>query len=130
MVDIKLDTDWELTQAANGDAPLVSETDCLVQDIKLEAVTQEGELFYDLAYGWSLLEFMQSEDTPLTHIEIDERIKGKLSKRTEVDKQSIAASINFGNDVLTIKISFRLLNDRRPYDIDIVLNRIRVEVKN
>lgn len=130
MVDIKLDTKWALTQAANGDAPIIKQTDCLLQDIKLEAITQEGELFYDITYGWSMLQFIQSEDTDLTRIEIDERIKSKLSKRIEVDTQSIATSINFKDDILMIGILFKLLNDDKVYNIDIVLDRIRVEVKD
>lgn len=130
MVDIKLDNTWGLTQAANGDAPVISDVECLIQDIKLEAITQAGELFYDTQYGWSLLEFIQAEDDELTHIEIKERIRSKLSKRSQIDIESIRNTITFKDDVLNIGISFRLTNDNQTYVIDIVLNRIRVEVKD
>lgn len=130
MVDIKLDNTWGLTQAANGDAPVISDVECLIQDIKLEAITQAGELFYDTEYGWSLLEFIQSEDNELTHIEINERIRSKLSKRNQIDIESIRNTITFKDDVLNIEIAFRLINDSQTHVIDIVLNRIKVEVKD
>ena len=45
--DIRLTDAWELTRAADGDAPLCSGLDCLYQNIILEALTQPGDLFYD-----------------------------------------------------------------------------------
>ena len=40
--DIRLDAAWQLTQAADGGAPLCSGLDCLYQNIVLEALTQPG----------------------------------------------------------------------------------------
>lgn len=37
--DIRLDDNWQLTRAADGDAPLCSGLDCLYQNIILEALT-------------------------------------------------------------------------------------------
>ena len=45
MEDIRLDSSWKLTQAANGDAPVVSGTECLLQDIRLESLTRKGNCF-------------------------------------------------------------------------------------
>ena len=44
--DIRLNDEWQLTQASTGDAPVCSGLDCFLQDIRLEAITQPGELFY------------------------------------------------------------------------------------
>ena len=60
--DIRLTDAWELTRAADGDAPLCSGLDCLYQNIILEALTQPGDLFYDAAFGWGLY------DLSLIHI--------------------------------------------------------------
>lgn len=49
--DIRLNDEWQLTQAADGDAPLCSGLDCLYQNIALEAITQPGDLFYDPSFG-------------------------------------------------------------------------------
>lgn len=126
--DIKLNESWQLTRAANGDAPIVSDIECLIQDIKLEALTQEGELFYDLTYGWSLLDFIQSDDDDLTSLEIKERVRSKLEKRLEVDIESVQTNIIFNEDILRLRISFRLLNDSQTHEIDVELSRVNVEV--
>ena len=68
----------QLPQASTGDAPACSGVDCFLQDIRLEAITQPGELFYDEEWGWGLLEFIQAEDDEMTRLEIGERIKEKL----------------------------------------------------
>lgn len=52
--DIRLNDEWALTQAADGDAPLCSGLECLYQNIILEALTQPGDLFYDASFGWGL----------------------------------------------------------------------------
>lgn len=130
LVDIKMDENWKLTQAANGDAPTVSGVECILQDIKLEAVTQEKEIFYDENYGWSLLDFIQAEDNALTRTEIEQRIKSKLSNRDYIDSDSIEILIVFTDITLTISIAFKFINDDETYTVDLVLNRIKVEVVN
>ena len=79
--DIRLDEDGQLTQAADGDAPLCSGMDCFLQSIILEAQTQKGELFYDEDFGWSLYDFLQSEDDEITRLEITQRVRSGLLKR-------------------------------------------------
>lgn len=101
--DIRLDDSWQLTRAANGDAPIVAGLYCIYQDIQLEAHSQEGELFYDTDWGWSLLDFLQSEDDELLELEIQERIKTKLARRSEVDAESISTSVVFSNDMLIVQ---------------------------
>ena len=59
-VDIMLDEDGQPVSDGNGDTALVSDDECWLQDIKNEAMTEEGELFYedeegDASYGWSCL---------------------------------------------------------------------------
>lgn len=126
--DIKLDENWQLTAAANGDAPITSNTDCLIQDIRLEAMSQEGELFYDEDWGWSLLDFLQLQDDDLTKLEIDQRIKTKLSRREEIDSETIATQLTFEDDKVSIKVAFKFINDSTQYNLDIALDRVNVEV--
>ena len=91
--DIRLSSDWQLTQAADGDAPLCSGLECLYQNIILEALTQKGDLFYDADFGWSLYDFIQSEDDELTRLEIVQRARLGLQKREvilpERDRKSV-----------------------------------------
>ena len=61
-VDIMLDEDGQPVSDGNGDTALVSDDECWLQDIKNEAMTEEGELFYedeegDASYGWSNSEY-------------------------------------------------------------------------
>ncbi len=130
LIDIKMDETWQLTQAANGDAPTVSGIECILQDIKLEAVTQENEIFYDEEYGWSLLDFIQAEEDSLTRTEIEQRIKSKLSKRDYINSDSIEVLIIFSEVTLSISIAFKFIDEDETYTVDLVLNRIKVEVIN
>lgn len=105
--DIRLDDEWQLTQAADGDAPLCSGLDCLYQNIVLEAITQPGDLFYDPEFGWGLYDFIQSEDSELTRLEITQRARSKLQKREVILPDSIEISIDFNDDVILLCCSFR-----------------------
>lgn len=126
--DIKLDNNWQLTSAANGDAPLASDKECIIQDIRLEALSQEGELFYDEDWGWSLLDFMQVQDDELERIEIEQRIRTKLSRREEIDNETIKIGLSFQDDKMTVKTTFKFIDDSKQYDLEVLLDRVRAEV--
>lgn len=126
--DIKLDSSWHLTQAATGDAPLVSGFDCIMQDIRLEAMTQAGELFYDTEWGWSLLDFVQSEDDELTIIEIGERIREKLERREIVDSETISTEVKLEDDALKVFTTFCFIGDSQTYSVSVTVDRVNVEV--
>ncbi len=126
--DIRLDSSWQLTPAANGDSPLVSGLDCLFQDIQAEALTQEGELFYDETWGWSLLDFIQSQDDDIVRLEIQQRVKDKLKNRSEIDTETIETALVFEVDKVTIRVSFRFVNGSQTYQLNLELDRVKVEV--
>lgn len=128
MEDIKLDENWQLTRAANGDAPIASDLEEFLQGIRLESMTQEGDLFYDPEYGWSLLDFIQRDDDELTRIEIQDRVRRKMSKHPEVDSSSVSTEVSFSGDVLNIKIIFKRKDSNNAYLMQVALDRIRVEV--
>lgn len=127
-VDIKLDMDWQLAPAANGDALLTSGIECVLQDIQCEALSQEGELFYDEEWGWSLLDFVQAQDEELTRVEMRQRIETKLSRRPEIDVESIEVSINFQSDKLLISVAFKFADSPEKYELNFTLDRVKVEV--
>jgi hypothetical protein len=126
--DIKLDELWQLSPASTGDAAQVSDFDCILQDIKLEALSQEGELFYDKGWGWSLVDFVQSEDDDLTVIEIQERVKEKLGQRETIDKESISVNVIFKDDAIYVQAAIRFYDSSVTYDINVSIDRINVEV--
>lgn len=126
--DVKLDSEWQLTQATNGDAPLVSDLDAFIQDVRLESITQEGELFYDKTYGWSLMDFLQGPDDEFKKLEIEERVKSKLAERQEIDVESISVEVGFEEDVLFIHAYFQFYGSDITQSIAVSLNRVQVEV--
>lgn len=112
-----LDEDGQPVSDGNGDTALVSDDECWLQDIKNEAMTEEGELFYedeegDASYGWSLLDFMQGEYDDFTQMEIQQRIRSKMSKRDYIDAGSIQTTVNFDGHIYHIRIQ-RLITTGR-----------------
>lgn len=110
MVDIKLNNTWQLTPAADGDVPLTDSEGGLLQTIRTESITQEGELFYDTDFGWSLLDFIHAQESDLVKIEIESRIKKKLSKYDEILFNTVIIQQVWRNDTLSITVSFKLTN--------------------
>lgn len=125
--DIRLSSDQQLTAATDGDAPVISGVDALLQDLQLEAMTEPGELFYDESYGWGLKEFIQNDDPESCEIEIRERIKKKMAKREEIDILSLKINIAF-NENIEIQIKFNLIDSDKDLTISLELNRVQVEV--
>lgn len=133
-VDIMLDEDGQPVSDGNGDTALVSDDECWLQDIKNEAMTEEGELFYedeegDASYGWSLLDFMQGEYDDFTQMEIQQRIRSKMSKRDYIDAGSIQTTVNFDGHIYHIRIAFRRTDSNSEYNIDIESNGVEVIVE-
>ena len=126
--DIRLSDHWQLTQAADGDAPLCSELDCLYQNIVLEALTQPGDLFYDVEWGWGLYEFIQSEFDELTRLEITQRVRSKLGLREVILPESIAVTLDLQNDILIVRTSFQFAEENEPRQLNIVVDSVSVEV--
>lgn len=126
--DIRLSDAWQLTQAADGDAPICSGLDCLYQNIALEAVTQPGDVFYDLEFGWGMYDFIQSEDSDLTRLEITERVKNKLRKREVIIPESIQVTIDFQEDKYLLYCSFTFDEEDEPRSLNVIIGAVTVEV--
>lgn len=127
MTDIKMSNEWQLTPAATGDAPLTDAAEGFLQTLKIEALTQEGELFYDEKFGWSLLDFMQAEETDLNKIEIESRIRRKMALHEEIIAESIEVMQIWEKETLRIQVRFRLTNEGE-HTMLIDLNRVEVTV--
>lgn len=126
--DIRLNNNWQLTQAADGDAPVCSGLDCLYQNIALEALTQPGDVFYDLDFGWGLYDFIQSEDSELIRLEITERAKMKLKKREVILPESIRVRIEYDDDSFLLYCQFTFNEENEPRNLNIIIGAVTVEV--
>lgn len=132
-IDIKLDEYGQPAADKNGDTFLVSDDECWLQDIRCEALTEAGELFYedeggDGSYGWGLLDFMQGEFDDFTRLEIQQRIRTKLSKRDYIDAGSIQISVDFDGHLYHVRISFRKAGSNSEYKIDLESDGVEVIV--
>lgn len=126
--DIRLSDEWKLTQAADGDAPLCSDLDCLYQNIVLESITQPGDLFYDEAFGWGLYDFIQSEDDDLTRLEIVQRARTRLQRREVIRPESIEVSVDFCDDTFLLSCAFQFIEEETPRTLSLVIDAVGVEV--
>lgn len=126
--DIRLDDEWQLTQAADGDAPLCSRLDCLYQNIALEVVTQPGDVFYDPSFGWGLYDFIQAEDSEINRLEIMQRARLGLQKREVILPDSIEISIDFDEDTLRLYCSFRFDGEDENRELNVIVSAVSVEV--
>lgn len=129
--DIKLGEDGQPVADKNGDISLVSDDECWLQDIRNEALTEAGELFYedeggDGSYGWGLLDFMQGEYDDFTRMEIQQRIRTKLSKRDYIDAGSIQITVDFDGHLYHVKTAFRKVDSNSEYNIDIESDGVEV----
>lgn len=127
-IDVRLSNEWQLTQAADGDVPLCSDLECLYQNIMLEALTQKGDLFYDLDFGWSLYDFVQSEDDELTRLEIMQRARLGLQKREVILPETIEISVDYSGDTFLLRCSFRFAEEGEARELNVVIGAVSVEV--
>lgn len=126
--DIRLSDEWQLTQAADGDAPLCYDLECLYQNIILEALTQPGDLFYDLSFGWGLYDFIQSEDDELTRLEIAQRARVGLQKREVILPESIQIDVDFEDDAFALRCYFEFDMEETGRTLTVIISAVDVEV--
>lgn len=132
--DIMLDEMGQPVSDGDGDAALVSDDPCWLQDLKNEALTEEGELFYEDEggidrYGWGLLDFLQGEVDDFLLLEIQQRIRSKMTKRSYIDAASIKISIDYNGHQCHIRLTFRRNDSSTEYNIDIQSDGVEVIVE-
>ena len=127
--DLMMDDQGQPVISAAGESQMVSGIDCFLQDVRNEAVTTEGECFWDADYGWSMLDFLHQEQDELLQIRISNRVKHKLSRRSEINQQSISVVVAFlNNDVTEVKVAFKIKNSDVSYEIDLNVDGVETEV--
>lgn len=130
--DIMLDQDGQPVVDQNGDLATVSGDECWKQDLRLEAHTDEGELFYedqygDEAYGFGLNDFVHMENDEFAQTELSQRIRGKLAKRTYLDPAKTTQDITFENGVYRNHITVAKNNESDSYNIDLSTDEVEVQ---
>ena len=127
--DLMMDDNGQPVISAAGESLMVSGIDCFLQNVRNEAVTMEGECFWDADYGWSMLDFIQQERDELLQTRISNRVKQKLSRRSEINQQSITVVVSFlDDDVTAVKVAFKIKNSDVSYEIDLNVDGVETEV--
>ena len=127
-VDMRVDSDFQPVAAASGDAAMISGDDCFLQTLKVEAASAENDLWYDLDWGWSLLDFAQAQQTELTQMEIEQRVRQKLEAHEEISVNSISVSASWEDDQIAVAVAFRLLSSEELYQLSVNIGRTEIEV--
>lgn len=131
-MDIMIDEDGQPVVDTNGDLKTVSGDDCWKQDLRLEAHTDEGELFYEdaygaEAYGFGIPDFAHMENDEFARTELSQRIRGKIAKRTYLDPAKTIQDISFADGIYTNHITVSKNNESDSYNIDISTDEVEVE---
>jgi len=130
--DIKLDANGQPVPDKNGDFATVSGDECWEQDLRLEAHTEEGELFYEdedgaEAYGFGLLDFVHAENDEFTQTEIMQRVRGKLAKRTYLDLAKTTQEVTFRDGIYYDSVSISKNDSNDEYNMELSTEEVEVE---
>jgi hypothetical protein len=107
--DIKL-IGGNIEPDASGDAVTVSGVEVFYQDICCEAVTQKGDLFYDLDYGWNLGEYIHVENSEMIRLAIKQRVISELSERDNIIKDSIQVTVKYSKEQFNLSVEFKIVD--------------------
>lgn len=130
-VDVKLSQNGNVLADAKAEFESLSENAAIMQDICNEAITYEGDLFYDEEYGWSLYDFMHREfgaDNVMLETELKHRIRTKMYKREYIDSASIQINVSFRDGICICEIFFRFAEEAFDRKIYVNLSRLTIEV--
>ena len=120
-------SEWQLTQATDGDAPLCSGWSP-VSEHRPRGAHAAGRCLLRRRVRLGLYDFIQSEDTELTRLEITQRVRLKLQKREVILPESIEISIAFEDDAVVLHCSFRFAGEDERRELDVIIGAVSVEV--
>lgn len=100
--------------------------------MRLEAHTEEGELFYededgDEAYGFGLLDFVHAENDEFTQTEIMRCVRGKLAKRTYLDLAKTTQEVTFRDGIYYDSVSISKNDSNDEYNMELSTEEVEVE---
>lgn len=123
--DIKLDFDKGII-IKNNSPIIVKDNNEYIQNIKIEAITTEGDLWHNKEFGWSLVDFMHRSINEMLKIELTQRIRNKLNNRPYIDINTISVELKEFTDYFLLHVYFNLLYEDVNFAIRI--DRIKAEV--
>ncbi len=130
--DIRLDVNGQPVPDESGDFATVSGDGCWKQDLRMEAGTAEGELFYededgDEAYGFGMSDFAHAENDGFTETEIMQRVRGKLAKRTYLDMAKTVQEVTYHDGIFSDRVSISKNDSKDEYNLELSAGEVEVE---
>ncbi len=130
--DIMLDDNGQPVPNKDGDFATVSGAGCWMQDLRLETATEEGELFYEdedgnEAYGFGLADFVHAENDNFTQKEIEQRVSGKLAKRTYLDMAKTTQAVIYNDGIYYDNVSIAKNDSNDGYNLELSTENVEVE---
>lgn len=132
--DIMLDNNGQPVPDETGEFKVVTGDECWKQDLRMETLTQEGELFYedadaDESYGFGMLDFANAEYDEFTESEIRQRVSSKLAKREYIDPAKTKQSISYSNGTFYDSVSVSKQDSQEEYNIELSAEKVEVETE-
>lgn len=89
----------------NGDLQLISNDDCLLQDLRSKMCTSKGALFYDIKYGAGILNFIHQTVDDNTILSLKQQVSIALNDN-RIEMNSIDINISPIDSGVNIEIDF------------------------
>lgn len=129
-VDIRIENGDFVTRPT-GDIQLVSGRHCVAQDLKHRLMSPANALFLHPGWGADLVRFIQTPNTPLNQLELQQTIQRGLEDDPRVVAGSAQAEIqSWDRDHISIRATCRIIGETNPLNlvIDLSGGEIRIEV--
>lgn len=93
MADIQLSDDGNFIITSSGDVALVDNNAELLQDIRHRLMTYPGDLWYEPEYGSRLLDYIQTEQTPINQQELLQEIRLGINADDRIDSSKTEVNL-------------------------------------
>lgn len=126
--DIRI-VDGDFSVGPDGDLETVSGLECLIQDIRHEAMTYPGDLFYEPTYGFGLQDFIQRQITDVNRDELINRMTEKLLKNERIEPDSVEVlAQSWTLESITTHVKFSAFDEDVRLKMTIETDQVTVEV--
>lgn len=122
--DIALTEDCQVKVAASGELILTDGVDTANQDIRLRLFTPLGTLFYDTDFGSLVMQFIRDESSELTRAALCAEVARRIEEDAAVAPGTADCAVAAWDEAgVTLKATYRLIDEDHPYNLILSLNR-------
>lgn len=127
-VDILLGGGFQPATQSDGDTATISGNVCFLQTLRVEAASAEYDLWYDPDWGWSLIDFAGRQHSELAELEIEQRVRRKLSAHEDISAESVAVIPKWSDEAIGVEVWFRVIGDDELHQLNASIGKTEIEV--